>query len=132
PRSRRSRGGSLAHSRRLRTRRAAKQRPLVAAGRAEGQSRSADASAERLRALLDSAGDSSNDERRRGDDAPLLGSKLAPQSQGLLPSIPELIRTERVPRTTATATVVAATSTPRVPRRSPPFPRRRKPGVSRS
>ena len=39
--------------------------------------------AERLRALLDPAGDSSNDERRRGDDAPLLGSKLAPQSLGL-------------------------------------------------
>ncbi len=45
-------------------RRAAEQRPRLAAGGAEGESRDSDASAERVGAVLATAGDSSDDERR--------------------------------------------------------------------
>ena len=67
----------------FRSRRAAQQLPRLAAVGAEGEPRDADASAERLGAVLAAAADSSDDERGRRHLAPLLGAELAPQSVGL-------------------------------------------------
>ena len=72
----------MAHAARFRTRRAAQQRPRLAAGRAEGAARGADAARQRQRS--DAAGEQpSDDERRRRDDAPLLGAELAVEPVGL-------------------------------------------------
>ena len=108
---------------------------LGVSGKAGNLNGKIDRARQHLRRVAEARVSDASAERHRvhGDDGDgSAETRVAPLSRTGGDQFPNRIRTERVASTTATATGAAATSARRVRRPSRRFPRRRKPGVSRS